>query len=70
MRYSAAKVHLVAGVTEAVPVRARTGTGPWRSIEIGRPKLYTVVDSDTYGEQVLEIEAAAPGLALYSATFG
>jgi thiol-disulfide isomerase/thioredoxin len=70
MRYSAAKVHLVAGATEAGPVRARTGTGPWRGIEIGRPKLYTVVDGDTYGEQVLEIEAAAPGLALYSATFG
>ena len=70
MRYSAAKVHLVAGATEAAPVRARTGTGPWRDIEIGRPKLYTVVDGDTYGEQVLEVEAAAPGLALYSAPFG
>lgn len=70
MRYSAAKVHLVARAPEAAPVRARTGTGLWRSVEIGRPKLYTVVDGDTYGEQMLEIEVAAPGLALYSATFG
>jgi len=70
MHYSAAKVHLVAGAPNPVPVRARTGTGPWRSVEIGRPKLYTVVDGDTYGEQILEIEAEAPGLALYSATFG
>jgi thiol-disulfide isomerase/thioredoxin len=70
MRYSAAKVHLVAAATDAAPVRARSGDGPWRSVQIGRPKLYTIVDGDAYAEQVMEIEAASPGLALYSATFG
>ncbi len=70
MRYSAAKVHLVAAAMDAAPLRVRSGVGPWHSIEIGRPKLYTVVDGDAYGEQVMEIEAVSPGLALYSATFG
>jgi thiol-disulfide isomerase/thioredoxin len=70
MRYFAAKVHLVAAATDAAPVRVRSGAGPWRSIEIGRPKLYTVVNGDAYAEQVMEIEAVSPGLALYSVTFG
>jgi thiol-disulfide isomerase/thioredoxin len=70
MRYSAAKVHLVAGATDAAPVRVRSGAGAWRNVQIGRPKLYTVVDGDAYAEQVMDIEAVSPGLALYSATFG
>jgi thiol-disulfide isomerase/thioredoxin len=71
MRYSAAKVHLVAAATDgAPPVRVRSGAEAWRSVRIGWPALYTVVDGTTYSEQVVELEAMAPGLALYSATFG
>ena len=40
------------------------------SVRIGRPALYTIVDGDTYAEQMVELEAMSPGLALYSATFG
>ena len=43
---------------------------PWRSIRIGWPALYTIVDGDTYAEQMVEFEAMSPGLTLYSATFG
>lgn len=70
MRYSAAKVHIVAAATDAAPVHVRSGGAAWRSIQIGRPALYTVVDGDTYAEQIVEIEAMSPGLALYSSTFG
>ena len=70
MRYSAAKLHVVAGAPDGPPVRARSGTGAWQSVRIGRPALYTLVDGEAYGEQVVEVEASSPGLALYSATFG
>jgi len=34
------------------------------------PTLYPLLDDDSYGEHLLEIEATTPGLTLYSATFG
>lgn len=70
MRYSAAKLHVVATATGTAPVRVRSGAGAWRSIPIERPALYTVVDGDTYAEQMAEIEAVSPGLTVYSSTFG
>jgi thiol-disulfide isomerase/thioredoxin len=70
LRFSASKVHFVASAPDGAPVRVRSGTGEWRSVAIGWPALYTVVDGTAYSEQVMELEAAAPGLALYSATFG
>ena len=51
-------------------MRVRSGTEQWRSIRIGWPALYTIVDGDTYAEQMVELEAMSPGLTLYSATFG
>ncbi|MGG5823625.1 redoxin domain-containing protein [Falsiroseomonas sp. HW251] len=70
LRYSAAKVHLVMGAPNGATVGVRSGTEDWRSIRVGWPALYTVVDGARYGEQVIELEAMSPGLALYSATFG
>ena len=70
LRFSAAKVHLVASAADGASVRARAGAGPWRGVAIGWPALYTVVDGTAYAEQVMELEATAPGLALYSTTFG
>jgi hypothetical protein len=40
------------------------------SIEISRPTLYTVFDSDAYGEHRLDVAFDAPGVSLFSATFG
>lgn len=70
LRYSAAKVHFVAAAADGATVRARPGAEEWRSIRIGWPALYTVVDGTRYAEQVMELEAVSPGLTLYSATFG
>jgi len=70
MRYAAAKVHVVAAAMNSIPLRVRSGTGAWRSIGIKRPKLYTLVDGDTYADQVVEIQASELGLTLYSSTFG
>ncbi|MGG5819669.1 redoxin domain-containing protein [Falsiroseomonas sp. HW251] len=70
LHYSAAKVHFVAGAPDGATVRVRSGTEEWRTIRIGWPALYTVVDGTRYGELVMELEATSPGLSLYSATFG
>lgn len=70
VRFSAAKLHLVAGSPQPAPVRVRVDGGVVRSFEIGMPSLYTLLDGDRYGEHLLDVESAAPGLSLFSATFG
>jgi thiol-disulfide isomerase/thioredoxin len=70
VRFSAAKLHLVAGAPRSAPVRVSVDGGPARVVEIGLPTLYTLLDGDRYGEHLLEIDCATPGLALYSATYG
>jgi thiol-disulfide isomerase/thioredoxin len=70
MRFSAAKLHFVAAAPDGGPVRVRSGAGASREVPIGRPALYTIVDGDTYAEQMVEVAANSPGLSLYSATFG
>jgi hypothetical protein len=70
MRYSAAKVHFVAGAEQGVALRIVRGSHHQHEIQIARPTLYTIVNGNTYGEQLVEIEVTSPGLVLYSATFG
>ncbi|MBV9824136.1 MAG: hypothetical protein JO001_00410 [Alphaproteobacteria bacterium] len=70
VRFSAAKFHLVAGAPQPLPVRFRVDEGAERIIEVGLPTLYTLLDSDSYGEHFVELESTALGLTLYSATFG
>ena len=70
VRFSAAKLNLVVGAPQPAPVRVRIDGGTEKTVEIGLPTLYTLLDGDSYGEHLLEIEAATPGLTLYSATFG
>jgi thiol-disulfide isomerase/thioredoxin len=70
IRFSAAKMHLIAGAPRPAPLRIRVDRGPERIIEIGLPTLYTVLDGADYREHVVEIASATPGLTLYSATFG
>ena len=80
VRFSAAKLHLVAAAPQAAalritvegsvaPIGSRSGDRD-RAIEVGRPTLYTLFDGTTYGEHVLTFEAETPGLALFSTTFG
>jgi thiol-disulfide isomerase/thioredoxin len=70
LRFSAAKIHLVATAPKAATVRIRLDGRQMPNVEISWPTLYTLVDGETYGEHLLELEADAPGLALFSATFG
>ena len=70
LRFSAAKLHLVAGSPEPVALRVSVDGGAPRTVEVGRPTLYTLLDGGAYGEHLLAFEAEAPGLSLFSATFG
>jgi thiol-disulfide isomerase/thioredoxin len=70
LHFSASKVHLVASAPSAISLKVTTDELTSRLIEISRPTLYTLFDSDTYGEHRLSIESNAAGLSLFSATFG
>lgn len=69
-RFSAAKLYMVAGAPSTAPIRVRLDGEEQPQPKIGWPTLYTVVDGDTYGEHLLELDATIPGLTLFSATFG
>ena len=51
-------------------VRVRVDGREMPVTEIGKARLYTLVNGETYGEHVMDLEADARGLTLYSATFG
>jgi thiol-disulfide isomerase/thioredoxin len=70
LRFSAAKLHLVAAAPQGARLRVSVDGGATQEIEVGRPTLYTLLDGETYGEHLLAFEAEAPGLSLFSATFG
>ena len=70
VRFSAAKLHLVAGAAQTAALRVRVDGAETRRVEVGRPTLYTLLDGEAYGEHLLELEAEGPGLSLFSATFG
>jgi thiol-disulfide isomerase/thioredoxin len=70
LHFSAAKLHLVAAAPQPATLRVAADTGASHAIEIERPTLYTLFESTSYGEHVLAFEAEAPGLSLFSATFG
>ncbi|MBK1659632.1 redoxin family protein [Paracraurococcus ruber] len=70
LRFSAAKLHLVAGAAQPTALRVRVDGSAPNTVEVGRPTLYTLLDGDTYGEHLLELEVEGPGLSLFSATFG
>jgi thiol-disulfide isomerase/thioredoxin len=70
VRFSAAKLHLVAAAPRPAPLRVQVDGGRPQTVEVERPTLYTLLDGETYGEHVLEFESDTPGLSLFSATFG
>jgi hypothetical protein len=63
-------VHLVASAPTATSVKVTVDGLKPEVIEISRPTLYTLFDSDIFGEHRLTLEFDAPGLSLFSATFG
>ena len=70
LRFSAAKLHLVASAPSPTRVLVSIDEGEPSSVEIGRPTLYTLLDSESAGEHLLSLDADTPGLSLFSATFG
>lgn len=70
VRFSAAKLHLVAGATPPATLRVSVDEASERMIDVGKPTMYTLLDGDSYGEHLLELDCATPGLSLFSATFG
>ena len=70
MRFSAAKLHLVASASTPATLRIRVDDGEARPLQIERPTLYTLLDGDLYGEHLVEVETDQPGFSLFSATFG
>ena len=70
VRFSAAKLYLVAGASQPAPVHVSVDGAAERTISVGMSTLYTLFDSADYGEHLVELECATPGFSLYSATFG
>jgi thiol-disulfide isomerase/thioredoxin len=70
LRFSAAKLHLVAAAPQGTRLRFTVDGGPAQTIEVGRPTLYTLLEGTTYGEHLLAFDAETPGLSLFSVTFG
>jgi len=70
VRFSAAKLYLVAGAPRPAFISVSVNGGAKRTVEIGPPTLYTLLDGNRYGEHLLELECPAPGLSLFSMTFG
>ena len=70
VRFSAAKLHLVAAAPQPTTLRVTVDGGGSGTVEIERPTLYTLFDTTSYVEHVLSFQSDAPGLALFSATFG
>ena len=70
LRFSAAKLHLVATAPQGGSLRVSVDGGAAEKIEVDRPTLYTLLDGTAYGEHLVLMEAEMPGLSLFSATFG
>jgi thiol-disulfide isomerase/thioredoxin len=70
MRFSAAKLHLVAAAPQSTTLRVTGDNGASQAIKVERPTLYTLFDSTSYVERVMSFESETPGLSLFSTTFG
>ena len=70
LRFSAAKMHVVASAPSPAQALVSVDGGQPRIIEISRPTLYTLFDGESPGEHRLSLQANTPGLSLFSATFG
>jgi thiol-disulfide isomerase/thioredoxin len=70
VRFSAAKFHLVAAAPHGAALRVTVDGGAPNTFDVSAPTLYTLLDGTAYGEHELVLETEAPGLSLFSATFG
>lgn len=79
LKYSARKVNIVAGSpTRPVGYTVRIDGKPlptkWKTVDSGKPireeRLYRMIDTGKYGEHTIEIIFDAPGVEVYTFTFG
>ena len=70
LRFSAADLYMVAAAPETAKVRVRVDGREMPAVAVSWPTLYTLVNSEAYGEHLLELEIDRPGITLFSATFG
>jgi cytochrome c biogenesis protein CcdA/thiol-disulfide isomerase/thioredoxin len=70
MRVHSDAMYVVAGATNPTPIRVSVDGYPPMTITVQEQKLYQVAKWERGGEHLVEITADAPGLELYTATFG
>lgn len=70
LRFSAAKVHLVAGAGGPTELTVSVDSTAPRRIVVEHPELYTLFDSEDYREHMIRIEVRPRGFVAYSFTFG
>jgi len=70
LRFSAAKVHLVAGSAIGSDLVILVDGKVVNRVRVERPRMYTLFDSDDYREHTLQIEVSGAGFDAYSVTFG
>ncbi len=63
VRFSAAKLYLIAASSRPALVHLSVDKGGKRAAELGTPTLHTLIDGDNYREHLLEPECAKPGLS-------
>ncbi len=70
LHFNAGKVHLVAASPKAQSITVRVDNYPARVINIQDASLYTLFDTEDYGDHVLEITIPEAGFEGYTFTFG
>lgn len=70
LHFNAGKVHLVAASPKAQSITVRVDNYPARVINIQDASLYTLFDTENYGDHVLEITIPEAGFEGYTFTFG
>lgn len=70
LRFRAGKVHLVAGSASPVVVSVTVDGKAQPPVTIEDSRLYTLFDSDDYGEHLLRLKIPKAGFSAFSFTFG
>ncbi len=70
LHFNSAKVHMVANSNKTMSITARVDNYPARIIQIQGSDLYTIFDSEDYGDHVLEITIPDAGFEAFTFTFG
>jgi thiol-disulfide isomerase/thioredoxin len=70
LKFHAAKLYMVASSAIAAPLSLVVDGVPQPSVTVQAPQLYTLYDSSSYAEHVIDIQMNTPGFQAYTFTFG